>query len=381
LQNRASRGIAAQLATSLPSGTVPYLSIKGSRFTLFDAAGNERQVGFMDSQVGMALDVCVVDSNPHVSKIYYAKAYDPNADVSLPPDCWSDNGIAPSSQAAAPQHRDCKTCPHNQWGSDTSRITGKSTKACNDVQKVAIAVPGQGDMVFLLRIPPASLKHMAKYIQEIGSFSAGGRKVDICDLVTRVYFDKDAVGILKFTAAGWVDAETAAIADKAYESKATESIVGKLDRPYTGEVGILPAARQVEQRTLAPPAPAYPPIPGQPFLGYQGDVHASDGTNLTTTTVEAVKKRGRPRKEPVQEAPATQAPFLASSPVPSPTLQNGSQSPSEVEDIPNFLKRTPETPPPSVKPPGPSFGMQAATAAPDDMQARIAAVLAMKTGG
>jgi hypothetical protein len=62
-------------------------------------------------------------------------------------------------------------------------------------------------------------------------------------------------------------------------------------------------------------------------------------------------------------------------------LQNGSQSPSEVEDIPNFLKRTPETPPPSVKPPGPSFGMQAATAAPDDMQARIAAVLAMKTGG
>lgn len=385
LQSRMARGIAAQLAISLPSGTVPYLSIKGGRFTLYDAAGNEKSVGAMDPQLGVYLDVNIVDSNPHVSKIYYAGAYDPNAETSLPPDCWSDNGVAPSSQAARPQHQHCKTCPHNQWGSGTSRLTGKATKECNDVQKVAIAIPGMGDMVFLLRVPPASLKHLGKYVQELGSFSAGGRKVDISDLLTRVYFHKDAVGVLGFTAAAFVDEATAKVADKAYESKASGVIVGKNDQPYTGAIGVLPAAVPAEQRTLAPPPMAHPPVQGQPFVTGEGTVHQPDGTPF-----EGPKKpRGRPKKDAV-EAPATQAPFMAAGgngttlgQVPPATSSSPQAAPDEVEDIPPFLKRLESAPgmqpaaPP--KPAGPSFGMQAAAAAPDDMQARIAAVLGMKT--
>lgn len=373
LQSRQSRGLAAQLALSLPTGTVPYLSIKGSRFTLFDAAGNERQAGAMDAKLGMYLDLCIVDSNPKVSKIYYARDYDPNADTMVPPDCWSDNGLAPSSQAISPQHGDCKTCPHNQWGSATSRLTGKGTKACNDVQKVAIAVPGMGDMIFLLRIPPASLKNLAKYIQEIGSFSAGGRKVDINDLITRVYFDKEAVGILKFTAAGWVDEATAAISDKAYESKATAQIVGKNDQPYTGAIGVLPQAQPAQVHTIAPP----PSAAALDMARLQAV--AMGAVPPVSDTPPAPKPRGRPKKELAQEAPATQAPFLQAQ-TPSGTTGNG-QSGEEVEDIPSFLKRASDAPAaqPTAKPAGPSFGMQAPTPVPDDMNARIAAMLGMKT--
>ncbi len=381
IASRQSRGLAAQLALSLPTGTVPYLSIKGSRFTLFDAAGNERQVGAMSPDLGMYLDLCIVDSNPKVSKIYYAREFDPNAEM-VPPDCWSDNGLAPSSQAISPQHGDCKTCPHNQWGSATSRLTGKGTKACNDVQKVAIAVPGTGDMIFLLRIPPASLKNLAKYIQEIGSFSAGGRKVDINDLITRVYFDKEAVGILKFTAAGWVDEATAAVSDKAYESKSTAQIVGKNDQPYTGAIEVLPAAQTAEERALstrvmAPPPPSPMQVNSQP-----GQIAFPQ----TVDTPPAPKPRGRPRKEPAQEVPATQAPFM-SAPVAVPSSSGAQVQPAlgalqgngEDEGIPSFLKRTETPPAPTAKPAGPSFGMQAPTPIPEDMNARIAAALAIKT--
>ena len=41
LAGRAARNLAGQLAASLPTGSVPYVSIKGSRFTLYDAAGTK----------------------------------------------------------------------------------------------------------------------------------------------------------------------------------------------------------------------------------------------------------------------------------------------------------------------------------------------------
>ena len=339
LQKRQARGIAAQLAVSLPSGTVPYLSIKGSRFTLWDAAGNERSVGALDDKLGVYLDVNICDSNAHLSKVYYARAYDPNAESFQAPDCWSDNGLAPSAQAAVPQHADCKTCPHNQWGSGTSRVTGKQTKACSDVQKLAIAVPGFPDMVFLLRVPPASLKNLGKYIQEISAFSIPGlgRRTDVSDLITRVYFMKDAVGILGFTSVNLVDEATAATADKALEAKMTEGLLGKNDQPYTGEVGVAPAIQAASISHSLPPPASPPPIP-----------------RAVEPTPPPPAPRGRGRPPKVAEAPATQAPFM-----PQQQTNGGQEA--------------------APKAPGPTFGMQAASAVPDDMAARIAAALKLKT--
>ncbi len=379
LVGRAARNLAAQLAASLPSGTVPYVSIKGSRFTLYDAAGNERQVGAMSPEVGLYLDLCIVDSNPHISKVYYDKPFDPNAEGEAPA-CFSDNGTGASAQAIRPQSLSCKTCRHNEWGSEVSRQTGKPVKACADVQKVAVAVPGFKDQIFLLRIPPVSLKHLGKYVQEVGSISAGGRKVDISDLITRVFFQKDQVGVLGFAPVSFVDPETAATGDKACEIKATDLLVGKNDRPYEGTIGLPPQAKPAEQRTLAPPpvqAPFISPAPTTTATPPDGGISP------------APKPRGRPKKEAVAEVSATQAPFMQGHPGSSqttllpPTTGNGTApSSDEAEDIPAFLTRTPQAPTPPTpqhKPAGPSFGMQAATPAPDDMSARIAAVLGMKT--
>ncbi len=380
LAGRAARNLAGQLAASLPTGGVPYVSIKGSRFTLFDATGNEKQVGAMSPDVGLYLDLCVVDSNPHISKVYYTRPYDQNAE-GVAPDCYSDNGIGASAQAMHPQSANCKTCPHNEWGSAVSNQTGKPTKACNDVQKVAVAVPGFKNQIFLLRIPPASLKHLGKYVQEVGSISAGGRKVDISDLITRVYFQKDAVGVLGFAPVAFVDPETAATGDKAVEIKATDLLVGKNDRVIQGQLAPPTAAPRQEQALP-------PPVPWQ-----QGPQGAPHGQQIAGAVVErgvmgadvtGKKPRGRPRKEPAAEAPATQAPFMMTgTPSPaSPALDAfGGNGSGEVEDIPAFLTRKPEAPaaPPTPKPAGPSFGMQAATPAPDDMAARIQAILGMKT--
>jgi hypothetical protein len=240
-------------------------------------------------------------------------------------------------------------------------------------------------------VPAASLKHLGKYIQEIGSISAGGRKVDICDVTTRIFFHKEATGILGFTAAGWVNAASQAVADQAYESKVTDALVGKNDQPYTGEIGVLPAAQPSQERRLPPPFPTANLDPEPAFQSVENMV-AHGGTPGTS---QEPKKRGRPRKEPVQEAPATQAPFLSAQPPAGNGTLPGAPSPGEIEDVPDFLKRIESAPgmPPNTttgsphdqaqiqrKPAGPSFGMQSAQAAPEDMAARIAAVLAMKTG-
>jgi hypothetical protein len=253
------------------------------------------------------------------------------------------------------------------------------------VQKVAVVVPGFKDNVFLLRIPPVSLKWLGKYIQEISSISAGGRKVDISDLITRVYFQKDQVGVLGFTPASFVDPETAATGDRAYENKATDVLIGKNDRPFTGEVGLPPPAKPAEQGTLAPP-PAQSLSERAAAMAAQQtplpkEENAAAVTRVFNLGQEEPKKPGRPKKEAVAEAPATQAPFMTA-PATNGTSGVATAPGDDGLDIPSFLTRTePAAPPapPTPKPAGPSFGMQQAQAAPEDMAARITAILGMKT--
>jgi hypothetical protein len=65
-----------------------------------------------------------------------------------------------------------------------------------------------------------------------------------------------------------------------------------------------------------------------------------------------------------------------STPSTTPPITNGSDDDLE---LPNFLKRVDTPPAPAAKPAGPSFGMQQAQAAPEDMATRISAILGMKT--
>src|SRR5207245_2684442 len=147
----------------------------------------------------------------------------------------------------------------NAWGSAVSKMTGKQTKACSDAKKLAIMVPGIPDQVFLLRVPPASLKNLAKYTQTLL-----GHGVDLPDALTHLEFESQ--GVLKFTPVGYVDAQTAAATDAFLAKNATDQLVGRNDRPWTGPADAQKVAYASQQGQLAPPPVPQAPLPSpQPF--------------------------------------------------------------------------------------------------------------------
>jgi hypothetical protein len=310
IANRNRRGIADQASTGIGTGMPPYISIKANRFTLFDAAGNSRPVETYDPQLGPILDCIVVDANQKVSKIYYAEAWDPENPA--PPDCWSDNGIAPSISAEWPQWQTCEACPHNKWGSAISALNGAKIKACDDYKKFAIFLPSLPDMLFQMRVPPASLKGLKKYMEQFK-----GQNFDLPDVYTRVRFDLSANGILVFEPSplGFVSADIVAKCDQIDQTK-LDNLVGRSDTPIRdalpaptiAQTGVRPdaAPQIVPQPAPAPtqPAPAFgapapAPAPAAPF-------------GVPQQAPAAPRGRGRPRKvaNAVPTAPAP-APTIA----------------------------------------------------------------------
>lgn len=127
--------------------------------------GEETLITDAEGEPVASLKVVMVKANPHVSKNYYAKKFEEGADDA--PVCFSINGDVPDPSSPEPQNSNCATCPKNAFG---SRITdeGKKAKACADHRRVAV-IP-EGDFAnerlggpMLLRVPPTSLKDLAKY--------------------------------------------------------------------------------------------------------------------------------------------------------------------------------------------------------------------------
>lgn len=174
--------IKQNLGTSMP----PMISRMGNNFTLRDAAGNERPPV-------NSLDVIIVDGNASVSKMYREnKTFNPNDPT--PPDCFSDNGTAPSSYALKPQNDVCVTCPHNARGSEISRVSGAMIKACSDNQKLAVFVVGDDqNILYQLVVTPGSLSNFRQYMKTLE-----GHNYDPEEVVTRLAFDRKQVGVLTF---------------------------------------------------------------------------------------------------------------------------------------------------------------------------------------
>jgi hypothetical protein len=396
LQNRARRDLVGAALGGLNTGSPPHISIAGNRFTLVDDAGNEKPVQTL------YLDVCVIDANAAVSKIFFDPRvpFEPGGDNSNPPICFSDNGIGASAQASQPQNTSCQLCPQNAWGSSTSKATGKPTKACNDVKKLAVLVPGM-EMVFLLRIPPASLKHLAKYTQTLA-----GHGVDLPDAITRLEFESQ--GILKFTPMGYVDEATAAVTDKVIAAKGTDILIGRNDRPWGGQGASLPVPGSADAQKLAyasqqlahaPSQVAPPPVaqpmapPPQPFGGAAGTGGAASpfgatagGQGGTSSPMAATQagmeqtppKRTRGPNKPKAEAAPPSAPAFATPPNVAPP--NVAPSIGGIDDgIPPFLRRDP--PQPVAPPVNPTqFGMQQNPPAPDaGIQAALDAAFRLPT--
>ena len=238
--------LGAALTGGLSSGqSFPKISIKASRFRIKE--GDTETV--LDST---NLDVVVVGANPRLSKTWYAKAWDKDAEPAAP-DCYSLDGVSPDPEAEDAQNDLCASCPHNAWGSKVTP-TGQQVKACSDNKRLAVvAADDPSGPIYLLSVTPAALKGLNQYQKEL---SVRGIPPEI--VKTRVSFDTDtSFPKLKFTFGGFLDADMQEVVDGLFGSEQVKEI--------TGETPRMPVAVPQIARATAPVAPkpavkAAPPV-------------------------------------------------------------------------------------------------------------------------
>lgn len=217
-------GQPSALAQSLSGGITggdgfPRISIKSGRFRIVEN-GTETVLPSLE------LNVIVVGANPKLSKTWYSKQWQPDAEPSAP-DCFSLDGIRPHADSTDPQNDLCASCPQNAWG---SRITqqGAEVKACADQKRLAVVAADQPDgSIYLLQVTPAALKGLNAYQKELAMRGIAPEIVK-----TKVSFDTDAsFPKLKFSFGGFIDEATQSAVDKLFGTPRVLEITGETSSP------------------------------------------------------------------------------------------------------------------------------------------------------
>lgn len=327
LQQYQAPDLNTQLSQNLGSAMPPHVSIGGGRFTLIDAANNEIPGAWHNPQVGVYIDACIADVNNVKSRIYFSGAYDSDAE-GVRPDCFSDNGIAPSISCNSPQAPSCQPDPTGvhgcRWAVWGSKINpnGKKVPACSEKQKVALLIPGY-DTLFLLAIPPNSHGPLREYVE-----LCKGHGMNMANLITRISFVPGVQGTLQFHAVSYIDEPMARLRQAAYAEKKTDAIVGRNDVPR--QAMIAPPNMEVAPN-MSPGQIAHINAPQvQQALGQQAiGMMQQPATNIGQTA-QQVQQPGF--FAPVTLAPAAaQQPMMQTTPQGTPQFQN----PSATSTIPN----------------------------------------------
>jgi len=358
------RQLGVQSTEGMGAPPVPYISIEAQKFTLYDTAGASYEpptygpiITYVNSQTGevlpaqgspqgVYLDVVLVDVNQVMSKVFYATPYSPGQAIFTPPDCWSDNGVAPSVSASKPQNDTCATCPQNVWGSKVNPL-GNRVKACDDVKKLAFVVPMlNNDMAFLLRLKGSSHRNWGGYVEKVMRHTLGARPMDPTDVITRIYFQPEAIGILQFHHLDLIDQRIARLQDQIWQAHSTDSLVGRNDKPRTASTP-LPAPTNGGAPAVTfipPPPPTQQPVNAPAFAQAATPVQSPRSQPVPAGEPPA-RKRGRPARISA-----------------SPQAPSGPAAPSQGQ---------PAGPPKSE----PQFGIADPTPPPSDFQADIAAAI------
>lgn len=163
-----------------PSGGGNYISIKGKNFSYQGASLEE------------PMRVVMVDYG-YENALYEGK-YDPENPTS--PVCFAlaktIDEMAPHETSPKPQSDNCKSCPHNQFGTADS---GRG-KACKNSIRVAVLSTAtkkfDADFVeksdaALIKLPPTSTKHFRGYLKKI----TDGLQLPLFSVMTDLSFDED----------------------------------------------------------------------------------------------------------------------------------------------------------------------------------------------
>lgn len=127
-ESRALAGMQAGLGRS-----VNRISLKGSRFTLIQANGNEIP------SPNLYLDVIITGVAIATQRSYFDKAYDPKDDIT--PACHSLNGKYPDPDVDKKQSVKCEDCPQNVRQPDPRR-PGKEYRPCGFNKPIVVTLAG-----------------------------------------------------------------------------------------------------------------------------------------------------------------------------------------------------------------------------------------------
>lgn len=265
-------------ASAVSVGGFPVISIKGKVFHV--QRGDERVLVTKgeDGDPASYLETVIVAVNPNKSKVFYESGYEEGSVAS--PDCYSNDGISPASDASNPQAKKCAACPNNMWGSRITDNGGKG-KACGDSMRLAIAPPNQLNDPMLLRVPAASLKTLGTYGQTLAK-----RGVEPHHVVTRIGFDHNvAYPSLTFKAVRFVEAD---------ELEEIEAVLREEDETIGQITGTAnPITPMVEHKEAeptpkveAPKAKAKPKPKPEPVVEVEEEVEATPEPKKETASVD-----------------------------------------------------------------------------------------------
>lgn len=134
------------------------------------------------SDVITGVIVDFVSSNTH-----YPEKFD--RDNPTPPNCFATGRIPeqmePDSNAAEPQHENCRDCPKNQFESGVGRA-----KACKNTKVLAFMAEGanaEDAPIWVLTIPPGSIRFFDTYVS---TTLKGRHQLPPNGVVTEIHMEK-----------------------------------------------------------------------------------------------------------------------------------------------------------------------------------------------
>lgn len=198
------------------------LAIKGKVFSIIKGGERKLVMNPKDPESPATyLELVLLRVNRNQSKVFYSSGYNSESSDGQKPDCASANGVAPDAGVAHPQASLCATCPQNVWGSKISE-SGKKVKACQDSVRVAVAPVDDLDNPLLLQVPPASIKPLAQFGEDLKK-----RGVNYNWVLTRLGFEaEEATPKLTFRPIGFLDAEAHAKVQELASGDQLDGVLG-----------------------------------------------------------------------------------------------------------------------------------------------------------
>jgi hypothetical protein len=265
-----------------------------------------------------SLDLVVVATSHAVAKTWYEQQYTEGSNA--PPDCFSNNGVAPDAQSAKKQNTLCATCKWNVMGSAVNQATGKKSKACHDRKRMAV-VPASdlrneiynGPM--LLTAPPTSLGVLQQFDTAMRTMG-----YPYYSYITRFSFEvEEAYPRFKLAVIRALTDEEAAVVDELRRDLRTERIIADAvaheeaapvepDAPPANAAQQPPPAQTAPQPATAAAAPAQPTQTAAPKKRQGRPSNAAKAASAAAPASAAPSAQQPP---PAQPAPAQAAPPTA----------------------------------------------------------------------